>query len=52
MCARIGQYLPSSHLEAFFKIDPKFIENRGGLLKRARQLIAGSLVVHTKRGIL
>lgn len=28
MCGRIGQYLPSSYLEAFFRIDPKFVENR------------------------
>jgi len=28
MCGRIGQYLPASWLEAFFKIDTRFVENR------------------------
>lgn len=27
MCGRIGQYLPASWLEAFFKIDERFLEN-------------------------
>jgi putative SOS response-associated peptidase YedK len=28
MCGRIGQYLPSAYLEAFFRIDQRFLENR------------------------
>lgn len=28
MCGRIGQYLPASYLEAFFRIDQRFRENR------------------------